>query len=53
MKAYAHEASWPGTPTTPGTPDEPPEPRFAIDADVVSDGRYLGQITEAVVELRA
>ncbi len=30
---------------------EPREPRFAIAADVVSDGRYLGQITEAVVEL--
>jgi len=25
--------------------------RFAIAADVVSDGRYLGQITEAVIEL--
>jgi glyoxylase-like metal-dependent hydrolase (beta-lactamase superfamily II) len=32
---------------------EPSEPRFAIAADVVSDGKYLGQITEAVVELRA
>ncbi len=29
-----------------------PGPRFAIAADVVSDGHYLGQITEAVVELR-
>ncbi|HOL73316.1 MAG TPA: MBL fold metallo-hydrolase [Bryobacteraceae bacterium] len=30
---------------------EAPGPRFAIAADVVSDGRYLGQITEAIVEL--
>ena len=30
---------------------EASSPRFAITADVVSDGRYLGQITEAVVEL--
>ena len=29
-----------------------PGPRFAIAADVVRNGRYLGQITEAVVELR-
>ncbi len=29
----------------------PESPRFAIAADVVCDGRYLGQITEAVVEL--
>ena len=29
-----------------------PGPRFAIAADVVKDGRYLGQITEAVVEIR-
>jgi hypothetical protein len=29
----------------------PPAPRLAIAADVVSDGRYLGQITEAVVEV--
>jgi glyoxylase-like metal-dependent hydrolase (beta-lactamase superfamily II) len=29
-----------------------PGPRFAIAADVVSDGRYLGEITEAVVEMR-
>jgi hypothetical protein len=29
----------------------PPSPRLAIAADVVSDGRYLGQITEAVVEV--
>ena len=29
------------------------EPRFAIAADVMCDGRYLGQITEAVVELRS
>ena len=28
----------------------PASPRFAIAADVVCDGRYLGQITEAVVE---
>ena len=27
-------------------------PRFAIAADVVRDGKYLGQITEAVVELK-
>jgi glyoxylase-like metal-dependent hydrolase (beta-lactamase superfamily II) len=27
-----------------------PEPRMAIAADVVRDGKYLGQITEAVVE---
>jgi hypothetical protein len=26
-------------------------PRLAIAADVVSDGRYLGQITEAVVDV--
>ena len=30
----------------------PPAPRFAIAADVVRDGKYLGQITEAVVEMR-
>jgi glyoxylase-like metal-dependent hydrolase (beta-lactamase superfamily II) len=30
----------------------PASPRFAIAADVVSDGQYLGQITEAVVELQ-
>ncbi len=29
----------------------PPSPRLAIAADVVSDGRYLGQITEGVVEV--
>jgi glyoxylase-like metal-dependent hydrolase (beta-lactamase superfamily II) len=29
-----------------------PAPRFAIAADVMSDGKYLGQITEAVVELK-
>jgi glyoxylase-like metal-dependent hydrolase (beta-lactamase superfamily II) len=29
-----------------------PAPRFAIAADVQCDGKYLGQITEAVVELR-
>ena len=29
-----------------------PGPRFAIAADVVRDGKYLGQITEAVVDLR-
>jgi hypothetical protein len=29
----------------------PSSPRFAIAADVVRDGKYLGQITEAVVEL--
>jgi hypothetical protein len=27
-------------------------PRFAIAADVMRDGRYLGQITEAVVDLK-
>jgi len=31
----------------------PPGPRFAIAADVMRDGKYLGQITEAVVEMRA
>jgi glyoxylase-like metal-dependent hydrolase (beta-lactamase superfamily II) len=30
---------------------KPPCPRFAIAADVVRDGRYLGQITEAVVDI--
>jgi hypothetical protein len=29
-----------------------PSPRFAIAADVVRDGRYIGQIAEAVVDLR-
>jgi glyoxylase-like metal-dependent hydrolase (beta-lactamase superfamily II) len=29
----------------------PKHPRFAIAADVLCDGKYLGQITEAVVEL--
>jgi glyoxylase-like metal-dependent hydrolase (beta-lactamase superfamily II) len=29
-----------------------PVPRFAIACDVLRDGRYLGQITEAVVEMR-
>jgi hypothetical protein len=29
-----------------------PSPRFAIACDVMRDGRYLGQITEAVVEMR-
>jgi len=29
-----------------------PGPRFAIAADVMRDGKYLGQLTEAVVELR-
>jgi hypothetical protein len=28
-----------------------PSPRFAIAADVMADGKYLGQITEAVVEM--
>ncbi len=28
-----------------------PSPRFAIACDVMRDGKYLGQITEAVVEL--
>ncbi len=30
-----------------------PSPRLAIAADVLADGRYLGQITEAVVEMRS
>ena len=30
----------------------PPGPRFAIACDVVRDGRYLGQITEAVVDIK-
>ncbi len=30
----------------------PPGPRFAIAADVVRDGQYLGQITEAVVDMQ-
>jgi glyoxylase-like metal-dependent hydrolase (beta-lactamase superfamily II) len=30
----------------------PASPRLAIAADVVSDGRYLGEITEAVVEVQ-
>ncbi len=29
-----------------------PGPRFAIAADVMRDGKYLGEITEAVVEVR-
>ena len=29
-----------------------PGPRFAIAADVMSDGKYLGEITEAVVEMK-
>jgi hypothetical protein len=29
-----------------------PSARFAIAADVRSDGKYLGQITEAVVDMR-
>ena len=28
-----------------------PAPRLAIAADVMRDGKYLGQITEAVVEV--
>jgi hypothetical protein len=36
--------------TIPRTWD-PPSPRLAIAADVMSDGKYLGQITEAVVEI--
>jgi glyoxylase-like metal-dependent hydrolase (beta-lactamase superfamily II) len=31
---------------------EAPGARFAIAADVVRDGRYLGEITEAVVEMK-
>jgi glyoxylase-like metal-dependent hydrolase (beta-lactamase superfamily II) len=30
-----------------------PGPRFAIAADVVRDGKYLGQVTEAVIEMRS
>lgn len=30
----------------------PPAPRFAIACDVMRDGRYLGQIAEAVVDVR-
>lgn len=30
----------------------PNSPRFAIAADVVCDGKYLGQITEAVIDLQ-
>ena len=30
----------------------PPGPRFAIAADVMCDGKYLGQITEAVVDMK-
>ncbi len=30
-----------------------PSSRFAIAADVVCDGKYLGQITEAVVDMKA
>lgn len=30
----------------------PPAPRFAIAADVLRDGKYIGQITEAVIEIR-
>lgn len=30
----------------------PPAPRFAIAADVMRDGKYIGQLTEAVVEMR-
>lgn len=30
-----------------------PCPRLAIAADVLAEGRYLGQITEAVVDLKA
>lgn len=29
----------------------PPSPRIAVAADVVCDGKYLGQITEAVVDI--
>ena len=37
---------------TVGVPSSwtPPLPRIAITADVVRDGRYLGQVTEAVVD---
>jgi glyoxylase-like metal-dependent hydrolase (beta-lactamase superfamily II) len=30
----------------------PPAPRFAIVCDVMRDGKYLGQITEAVVDIK-
>jgi len=30
---------------------QPKLPRFAVAADVLCDGKYLGQITEAVVEI--
>ena len=30
---------------------KPPSPRLAIAADVMCDGKYLGQITEAVVDI--
>jgi hypothetical protein len=30
---------------------KPPSPRFAIAGDVMCDGKYLGQITEAVVDI--
>ena len=30
---------------------QPPCPRFAITADVMRDGKYVGQITEAVAEI--
>ena len=30
----------------------PPGPRFAIAADVMCDGKYLGQISEAVVDMK-
>ena len=29
----------------------PSSPRFAVAADVICDGKYLGQITEAVVDV--
>jgi glyoxylase-like metal-dependent hydrolase (beta-lactamase superfamily II) len=32
---------------------QPASPRFAIAADVICDRKYLGQITEAIVELNA
>ncbi|HZT33946.1 MAG TPA: MBL fold metallo-hydrolase [Bryobacteraceae bacterium] len=42
-------------PVTIGIPRDwtAPAPRFAIAADVMADGKYLGQITEAVVDMKA
>ncbi len=42
------------TPMTVSIPSDwtSPQPRFAIACDVMRDGRYVGQITEAVAEIR-